>query len=471
MVFNRLFKTTAFRLSAIYLIIIILASVVVGSYISWKINNLITNQLVETISVEVKGLAEQYRDGGTARMANIIASRSSRPGNSLYFFGSKKGGKIAGNLNRIPKALQGGAHGAQFSYVWQQDRGSVTRHAVGIPFPVAGGLVLIVGRDIEDQRSFVFAVRQSFFIGLALLAMFGLGAGLWVSQNLLNRISSISKTSKSIMAGDLSERIQLNGSDDELDRLSANLNTMLERIENLMIGMRQVSDNIAHDLKTPINRIRIAAEEALLDPRGEGARIKALHSIIEEADNLVKTFNALLKIARLEAGADSEQKDIVDLSTMVREVADLFEPVADEQGMSLKINTSECATILADRQLVAQALSNLIDNAIKYTRQQNELGEETTKNTVIELTVRTNENKVELEVSDNGVGIADIHRSRVFDRFVRLEDSRSKPGSGLGLSMVAAITKAYRGTIQLKDNNPGLKAILSFPLYKETKPA
>lgn len=479
MALNRLFKTTAFRLSAVYLIVIFAASIIVGTYMGWRTNALITQQLVETISAEVKGLAEQYREGGSSRLAKRIAARSSRPGNSLYFFGNHTGQKIAGNLNRIPSELSKSTGGAQFKYVWLQDETQITRNAVGIPFYVGGNLLLIVGRDIEDQLSFINATRNMFFIGLALLATFGLGAGLWVSRNLLNRISTITTTSKAIMAGDLSERIPENGSGDELDRLSMNLNNMLARIESLMNGLREVTDNIAHDLKTPINRIRLSAEEAIRDPAGPEAQSATLQKIIEEADHLIKTFNALLKIARLEAGADSEQKDSVDLQQVIEEVAELYDPVVDDANMSLVIRAEESLSIQADRQLISQAIANLVDNAIKYSADDDldvignlekaDAGRAPQRHErkTIGLSLERFGETVKVIVADRGAGISPENRARVFDRFVRLEDSRSRPGSGLGLSMVAAIVKAYNGAITLKDNNPGLKIVLSFPLHNK----
>lgn len=461
MALNRLFKTTAFRLSAVYLLVILIASIAVGTYTGWKTNALLTQQLVATITAEVKGLSEQYRQGGSKQLAKTIAARSRKPGNSLYFFGTKSGRKIAGSLSRIPTVLKEGNRGAQFSYIWQQEKKREKRNAVGIPFRVDGGLVLIVGRDIEDQLNFIYTARKMFFVGLALLAAFGLGTGLWVSRNLLNRINSISLTSKSIMAGDLSERIPLNGSNDELDQLSANLNNMLAKIETLMRGMREVSDNIAHDLKTPINRIRIKAEEALINPAGETTHKEALEGTIEEADNLIKTFNALLKIARLEAGADNEHKDIVDLSQVMEEVAELYEPVIDDEGMILKTSFDSGIFIEADRQLISQAITNLVDNSLKYGRSPSDRNN---PKTIIELTVKNNNNLAEIMITDTGEGISEIDRGRVFRRFVRLEESRSKPGSGLGLSMVAAIANAYKGKIRLENNNPGLRVIMSFPL-------
>ena len=456
---NRLLKTTAFRLIAIYLLVLIIASVGIGTYMVWKTNNLINQQLVETITAEVKGLAEQYRLGGPAQLATTISRRSRRPGNSLYYFGTPDGKKRAGNINRIPPALIKATSGAEFQYVWQVvDKQQEQRHAIGVPFHVTGNLVLVVGRDIEEQMAFISTAKTIFFTGLGALALFGLLAGLWASRNLLNRINMITTTSKSIMAGDLKERIPLNGSDDELDRLSNNLNTMLARIETLMQSMRDVTDNIAHDLKTPINRMRIAAEQGLLDKQNPNAKRDALHATIEEADNLIKTFNAILKISRLEAGAENEVKDKVDLAHLLQEVAELYEPLIEEAGLRLKRTTTEGLTILADRQLISQAIANLVDNAIKYAAPANN------HEKTIELICQREGETVKLIIADTGDGIEDQDRKRVLERFVRLEESRTKPGSGLGLSLVAAIVNAYAGTIELKNNNPGLRVELSFPL-------
>ena len=459
---NRLLKTTAFRLIAIYLLVLIIASVGIGTYMVWKTNNLINQQLVETITAEVKGLAEQYRLGGPAQLATTISRRSRRPGNSLYYFGTSDGKKRAGNINRIPPALIKATSGAEFQYVWQVvDKQQEQRHAIGVPFHVTGNLVLVVGRDIEEQMAFISTAKTIFFTGLGALALFGLLAGLWASRNLLNRINMITTTSKSIMAGDLKERIPLNGSDDELDRLSNNLNTMLARIETLMQSMRDVTDNIAHDLKTPINRIRIAAEQALLDKQNPNAEKDALHATIEEADNLIKTFNAILKISRLEAGAENEVKDKVDLAHLLQEVSELYEPLIEEAGLKLKRTTTEGLTILADRQLISQAIANLVDNAIKYAASANN------HEKTVELICQREGETVKLIVADAGEGIEDQDRKRVLERFVRLEESRTKPGSGLGLSLVAAIVNAYAGTIELKNNNPGLRVELSFPLDEQ----
>ena len=209
-------------------------------------------------------------------------------------------------------------------------------------------------------------VRTTMLWGLGVMALFGIGGGYWVSRRLLARIDSLSDTTRTIMEGDLTGRLPINGSGDELDRLAQSLNLMLARIEQLMAGLREVSDNIAHDLKTPLSRLRNRVEAALHEPYGEPVYREALERTIEEADGLIKTFNALLSIARIEAGAGSENRETLDVSALLRDVAELYEPVAEERGLELKAQAESPVFIKADRQLIGQAIANLVDNAIKY---------------------------------------------------------------------------------------------------------
>jgi signal transduction histidine kinase len=237
---------------------------------------------------------------------------------------------------------------------------------------------------------------------------------------------------------------------------------MLARIEQLMAGLREVSDNIAHDLKTPLNRLRNRVEEALREPHNEVAYRHALERTIEEADELIKTFNALLSIARLEAGAGGENRETLDVSALVHDVAELYEPVAEERGITLKSDVAEPIVMRADRQLLGQAIANLIDNALKYGAPSkahggNGLAPE------VEVRARAVNGGVEIVVTDRGPGVPAPDRGRVLDRFVRLEASRSEPGSGLGLSLVAAVARLHGGSLRLEDNEPGLRVVLTLP--------
>jgi signal transduction histidine kinase len=263
-------------------------------------------------------------------------------------------------------------------------------------------------------------------------------------------------TTQTIMAGDLSGRLPIAGTGDELDRLAENLNIMLERIEALMHGFREVSDNIAHDLKTPLTRLRNRAEEALRGGKGEADYRRALEVTIEESDSLIRTFNALLMIARAESGQAAEVAEF-DAAEIARDVGELYEPLAEQKGVVLRVDAPIAAPVRGNRELVSQALANLVDNAIKYISAG--------KRDSSEILVRAacEGDRVLLAVADQGPGIPEADRGRVVERFVRLEQSRSAPGSGLGLSLASAVARLHGGELKLEDNRPGLRAQLVLP--------
>lgn len=422
-------------------------------YIYWQTNVLLARQLEQTIEAEIQGLAEQYRAGGISNLAKTVANRSLTPGNSLYLVTDSEGDRITGNLSSVSRDLWNSVGRIEFAYSRPGQRGPEKRLALVSVFRLKGGFRLLVGRDIEDRRVFERVVRSAFFLGLGFMALVGLGGGWMVSRSLLARVDAVSATSRTIMDGDLSGRVPVSGSGDELDRLSHNLNAMLERIEQLMAGMREVSDNIAHDLKTPLNRLRNRAEAALREDGAKAQYRETLESIIEEADDLIKTFNGLLSIARLEAGAAGETTETIDVAGLIRDVVELYEPTAEDQGLSLGAACGDGVTLTGDRQLIGQALANLIDNAIKYGGEGG----------AIEVSAVNTKNAVEIGVADKGPGIPEKDRERVLKRFVRLEESRSRPGSGLGLSLVAAVARLHGGALRFEDNEPGLRAVLSFP--------
>jgi signal transduction histidine kinase len=461
----KLLSSTPFRLTLAYMGAFVVAAALIVGFIAWRANDLLTNKVVETLEAEVTGLREQFQAGGPERLAAIIAQRSAQPGASLYLLVDAAGRKVAGNLDRVPPEFEGARQGTVFGYLRAGEEGRrAARHAVGVPLPVPGGLVLIVGRDIEDLHRFAGTMGQLGLWSIVLLSALGVGAGLLISRSVLRRIEAVTETSRTIMAGDLSKRIPLDGSGDELDRLSESLNAMLGRIEELMLALREVSDNIAHDLKTPLNRLRNRAEAALRNPDGPATYRDGLVKTIEEADELIKTFNSLLLIARLEAGAVAESMAEVDPASIIGDVAELYEPVAEEAGLRLEIAAEKGLTLLANRELVSQAVANLVDNAIKYSVDETKgpaPGDAARR--CISITLAARGDAVEITVADRGPGVAPQDRARALQRFVRLEKSRSRPGSGLGLSLVAAVARLHRGSIRLEDNAPGLKAVLTLP--------
>jgi signal transduction histidine kinase len=367
----------------------------------------------------------------------------------------------------MPAELAEGGQGRLFSYARAGggDAGG-KRAAVGELVPVRGGLTLVVGRDIEDQRQFALTVSRVALWSFAVLAALGGGAGILISRTMLRRIDAVTEASREIMAGDLSRRVPLSGSGDELDRLSVSLNAMLSRIEELMSALREVSDNIAHDLKTPLTRLRNRAEAALRDPQGSDSYRDGLVKTIDEADELIKTFNALLLIARLEGGAMAESMTQVDPAAIIGDVAELYEPAAEDAGLSLAVAASSGLAIPGNRELLSLAIANLVDNAIKYSVPASAGAQPP----AVQITLRSMDNAVEIAVADSGPGVAPEDRKRALRRFVRLEQSRSRPGSGLGLSLVAAVARLHGGSVRLEDNAPGLRAVVTLPAGAAPRP-
>src|SRR5262245_16051370 len=443
----------------------VLAVALIVLYVGWQANQLLTTKAIEGLSAEVASLREQFRTGGPQRLVDSIGERAGEPGAGLYLLLAEGGNKLAGNLPGRPSALAvDDGRGRLFAYRRASD-GRRERLAVGLSVRVADSQTLIVARDIEDQRQFAASIGRAALWGLGLIALLGVGAGILISRGMLSRIEAITATSRKIMGGDLSRRIALTGSGDELDRLAASLNAMLARIEELMFALREVSDNIAHDLKTPLNRLRNRAEAALRSPVGPDAYREGLAKTIEEADELIRTFNSLLLIARLEGGVVAESMTAVDPAAVIRDVAELYEPAAEEAGLTLAVSAAPGLSLVANRELVSQAVANLVDNAIKYSAApvRAAAGAAPTFAPAIAISLAQAGRNIEIAVADRGPGVAAEGRERALQRFVRLEKSRSRPGAGLGLSLVAAVARMHGGSVRLEDNAPGLRAVLSLP--------
>lgn len=462
----RLFRTTAFKLSAIYLAVFTIFAAFLIGYIARNTTDILQSQMRSAVDLELKVMAEQYRLGGIERLARLIEIRSRQPGASLYLITDSDGEKIAGNVESVPLGVLNEPDPAQqiVPYLRMDQENAPERHAalvrvVGLP----EGFRVLVGRDVSESEALAGVIRRALILTVSVTVVLGLISWLFVSRRVLKRIDSIADTSRLIVAGDLSGRIEVTGTGDEFDRLAESLNTMLNRIERLMLGLKQVSDNIAHDLKTPLTRLRNRVESALSQGRGAPDYREALQSTIEESDQLIRTFNALLMIARVEAGSSGIAFTEFDAAQAARDVFELYEPLAEEAGVALTLDAPEPIALHANRELVGQALANLVDNAIKYADEREGLAR-------VAISVRCHRDPafgagraVVVGVADNGPGIAQADRTRVTDRFVRLEESRSKPGVGLGLSLVSAVAQLHGGRLLLGDNFPGLRAELHLP--------
>lgn len=430
-------------------------------YVYWNTAGLIERQTDETIRAEVQALADQYRLLGLEGIAQTVRRRSSQRTSGVYILAGD-GNRIAGNLEQAPSGMNEQSGWIEFPIVVDVAGRSQDRTARAFYTNLSGDYQLVVGRDIGEMKQFGNIIRRTMISALLISLVLGLGGGFLMSRNFLRRVDAITGASRAIMAGDLSSRMPVSGTNDELDRLALSLNEMLEQIERLMTGLKDVSSNVAHDLKTPLTRMRARVESALRTGSAEEKQA-ALEQTIRDSEQLLKTFDALLSIARTEAGEARELMHVFDASSLVTDAAELYEPLAEEQGGSLTVAAPEGLFVLGDRQLLAQALSNLIDNALKYGVSEPE------GKPAIGIKAEVEGQQVVISIADKGRGIPEAERARVLERFVRLEDSRSRPGNGLGLSLVAGIVKLHGGTLRLLDNKPGLLVRLSLPLQQ--KPA
>lgn len=453
---TRLTRTTAFKLLAAYLAVFAMFAVSVIIYTAWHTRQLIQVQVASELDREVRFLSEQYSIGGIQRLVFVIDRRTRRPGSSIYMLANFQGEVLATNVADLPIGLLD-KPGTQFTTYNRLDDAGLKSHVAFVEVTILpGGYRLLVGRDIEERDTLRDLVVRPALWAVVVIVVLGLAGGVFVTRRVLKRIDAMTATSETIMAGDLSGRLALAGTDDEFDRLAHSLNAMLDRIEALMQGLKEVSDNIAHDLKTPLTRLRNRAEEALRTAESENEWRTALEATIDESDGLIRTFDALLMIARAEAGQARASMSEVDLAEIAQNVTELYEPLADEKGLDLEVTTVP-VTIHGVRELLAQALSNLVDNAIKYAGPP--MGER--RRITVRLT-RAGE-EVQLSVADDGPGIPPTEHGRVVERFVRLERSRTQPGSGLGLALVAAVARLHGGSLSFADNAPGLVATLHLP--------
>jgi signal transduction histidine kinase len=457
--FAQLWRTTTVRLTAVFILLFVVFSILLLAFIAYQSSIQIQQQQTAAIDREVDLLKRIDARQGIRGTLFAVTRLSSQPGPGIYYLGDTTGLQIAGNVTSFPdNVLQ---NSGVFSFNYDRDPAFVGDTAQGYAvvrsLVLDSGLRLIVGRDVVERRGFTAIVLQGFILAVAGILAFSTLAGVITARRVLKRIDTINATSSKIMSGNLSERIPVTKRNDEFDTLATSLNAMLDRIEGLMQGLKEVTDNVAHDLKTPLTRMRTRAEAALRDGTDNGAQREALETTLSESDKLIRTFNALLMIARAEAGAPSGAFADVDVSAVASDVAELYEPAAEEAGMTLESRIMPGVMLRANRELIGQALVNLIENALKYYEPADG------RTGRITVAVREIGGRVLIEVGDNGPGIPEEDRGRVVERFVRLEKSRTEPGSGLGLSLVNAVAGLHKGEFRLEDNKPGLLAVLDLP--------
>lgn len=450
----RLFRTSTFQIAVLYLALFITSLVGVLAYIYWSTTGIIDHQMNETIQAEIRGLSEQYREEGLGRLVEIIQERSSRSENleNVYLLTDPILRPLAGNLEAWPGQPHASGDWAEIQLRRNSDPPERKRTIRIRLFDLPGGYHLLVGRDTEEQGNFRHIMEDGLAWALAPVLLLGLGGGVLVGRYALRRVDAVAATSREIVKGDLTRRVPLSGSGDEFDRLAQTINDMLEQIDMLMTGMRTVTDSLGHDLRSPLTRAKSSIELALRRETDTDAYRTALEQTDTELDTILRTFEALIDIASAEAGLSRQNMTALDLTGLVQDLFEMYQPIAEDAKLELNAAVEEEITVVGNRQMLGQAIANLLDNSVKFTPPGGR----------IEMSLAKEDKNTVLRIADTGPGIPAEERENVLKRFVRLDSSRKTPGSGLGLSLVAAVARLHSATLSLGDNEPGSITTLTF---------
>jgi signal transduction histidine kinase len=419
-----------------------------GAIVYWMTTSALERQFNERIEAEASSLAAQYRSRGNDHLIALLQAREmDEPlGQFGYSLTTSDGRLIEGSLMVEPKL-------GWRDVVQELRPGESARRFRILTVTLDPSSQLSVAADLSSVEDVERAVLEAFGGALAATVLLGLGGGLFISSRFLRRVDGITSTAQAIIAGNLKRRIPVRGTSDDLDRLAVTLNRMLDQINELMEGVRQVSSDIAHDLRTPLSRLRQRLEASLAVPRGPDELREAIATAIGDTDDLLATFSALLRIAQIEAGTRRTGFADFDLSALVTDVVEAFAPSIQDEGKALRLSIEERLRLVGDRELLTQLVANLIENAIRHTP----------SGTLIEVALRSDSAAPRLVVADNGPGVPAHARDKLFDRFFRLERSRTTPGTGLGMSLVKAVATLHGARIEVSDNHPGLRLEVVFP--------
>ncbi len=432
---KRVLLASPFRLFAVYVSLFCAAVAITFIYVYLAMQGFLAQEAETAVQADLEVLQAQYREGGPPALLSAVSERSAPSGNALYLLTDGTGHRLAGNLEAVAADLWNTQGPVDFPYRTRSGGKVAERQAFGFVERFPGDLRLVVGRDVEAQETVKRVMRYAFLLGYGFIALIGFAGGAIVSRRLLQRVDAASNAARAIMDGNLAERLPVTGRRDEFDRLSQSLNAMLDRIQDLMIGLKDVSDNIAHDLKTPLHRLRTRAERALQSSPTPEKLEEALRSVIEEADTLIQTFDALLSIARLEAGSRAESFGPLNVCALVRDVADLYEPAAEEQQLHLRLACHGDIMIAGEKHLLGQAMANLLDNAIKYASPTSEdctnSGPEAS---IVDIGLEDKGDAVDIIVADHGPGIPPKDRERVFNASFVCSRAGPFPEAALGLA-------------------------------------
>ncbi len=444
-----LLRTSAFQLAISYATVFLVSVLVLFGVLYWATIGGVSRQIDATIESEIRGLAEQYERRGVNGLVDVLNERARRSTDygAIYLFADERGTPITGNLRRWPSVAANTDGKIEFETSLGDN--TAVRYRASV-LSVDRRYRLLVGRDLRELTQLNSVFERSAVWGIGFVLLLAIVGGVLMSVSAQRRVAVINRTARRIMSGDLSERVPISGARDEYDDLATNINSMLSQIEILLENVRHVGDSIAHDLKTPLTRLRNRLETLA----GSSTAIPGeIEKCVADSDQLLATFNALLRIARIESGAYRAEFADVDLGEIVDGVCDLYRAAADEKDISLTITTIADTRMFGDRELLTQAFANVLDNALKYTPHNGE----------IRIVIDAYHGGLDLVVSDSGKGVPIEDHDRIQQRFVRLDSARSEPGNGLGLSLVKAVVEQHQGELMLANLEPGLQIRLRLP--------
>jgi len=442
-------RSASLRFAALFGIVFALSAMALVAFLWLSTAGLLDRQVEAAINADAQGLVERWSEGGIPALVLTIQERMNEnvDDDAIYEVIDPLGGTVAGNIGRWPAAVTTAGVFYELNVVRADARSLAEVRLYTLP----GGFRLLVGRDVRGRVELRHVLTSALFSSMLLIA--GLGAvGAFVIRNLFRRmVAEVSATADAIAGGDLTPRVRRSGRGDEFDRMAESINTMLERIARLMDGVKQVSNAIAHDLRTPITRARARLEDAASHASSEPELRAAVERAVSDLDGVTAVFQALMRIAEIEVGARRSAFCDVDLGPLLADLAELYGAVAEENGLSLRLSVPDTLTILGDRDMLQQAVANLLDNAIKFSPDGGQ----------IRLEARAVDRLVRISVADQGPGIPEADRPRATERFFRGEQARHTPGSGLGLALVQAVASLHEGSLFLDDAAPGLRATIT----------
>jgi signal transduction histidine kinase len=446
-------RNATMRLIAAHLLLVAVSTALVLGSLYWRIGGVIDAEQRAVVEAEIRGLADDYRRGGAPALARAIGQRLDNPTerDAVYLLADADGRRIAGNLSQWPPTVAPDAGWTTLD-LYRTDRTRPTGiSALALRLPEDE--MLLVGRDVEARAAFDATLARSLLWALAAVTVLSVATGWLLSRLVSGRIAEIDGAARAIMAGALDRRVALRGTKDEFDRLAGTLNAMLDRIEALVRDLRTVTDSLAHDLRSPLGRLVRHLEHAADDSAPADERKTRIEQALREAEAVLATATALLDISRIDAGIGAEQFTQVDLGRLVAGVAELYEAAAEDKGLHIACTAAPGLVVTGHDQLLALALSNLVENALKHAPAGSE----------ITVAAVDDAGAPAVVVADRGPGIPAAERERALGRFVRLDPSRGTPGAGLGLALVASVARMHGAILELGDNAPGLRATLRFP--------